>query len=65
LQQGTHTTLDGQLGGQATEVMNISVYVDNLLDHCQHTFDYVSGNSDLAQINIGRTIGINTRIDFL
>ena len=64
LQQGTYATLDTQLGWQATEFMNISVYVDNLLDRRYHTFGYVSGNGALAQANIGRTIGINTRIDF-
>ncbi|MCX2957696.1 MAG: TonB-dependent receptor, partial [Serratia symbiotica] len=64
VQQGTYTTLDTQLGWQATEFMNISVYVDNLLDRRYHTFGYVSGNGALAQANIGRTIGINTRIDF-
>ena len=32
LRQGTYATLDSSLGWQATERMNISVYVDNLFD---------------------------------
>ncbi len=64
LQQRACTTLDTQLGWQATEFMNISVYVDNLLDRRYNTFGYVSGNGALVQANIGRTTGISTRIAF-
>lgn len=37
LRQGTYATLDSSLGWQATERMNISVYVDNLFDRRYRT----------------------------
>ena len=49
---------------QATERINISVYVDNLFDRRYRTYGYMNGSSDVAQVNMGRTVGINTRIDF-
>ncbi|HFZ5871424.1 TPA: siderophore yersiniabactin receptor FyuA [Escherichia coli] len=64
LRQGTHATLDSSLGWQATERMNISVYVDNLFDRRYRTYGYMNGSSAVAQVNMGRTVGINTRIDF-
>ncbi|WP_032265926.1 TonB-dependent receptor, partial [Escherichia coli] len=62
--QGTYATLDSSLGWQATERINISVYVDNLFDRRYRTYGYMNGSSDVAQVNMGRTVGINTRIDF-
>ena len=44
--------------------MNISVYVDNLFDRRYRTYGYMNGSSAVAQVNMGRTVGINTRIDF-
>lgn len=64
LRQGTYATLDSSLGWQATERMNISVYVDNLFDRRYRTYGYMNGSSAVAQVNMGRTVGINTRIDF-
>lgn len=64
LRQGTYATLDSSLGWQATERINISVYVDNLFDRRYRTYGYMNGSSDVAQVNMGRTVGINTRIDF-
>ncbi|MEC5341933.1 siderophore yersiniabactin receptor FyuA [Brenneria populi] len=64
LRQGTYATLDSSLGWQATERMNISVYIDNLFDRRYRTYGYMNGSSAVAQVNMGRTVGINTRIDF-
>ncbi|MDV0993508.1 siderophore yersiniabactin receptor FyuA [Klebsiella pasteurii] len=64
LRQGTYATLDSSIGWQATERMNISVYVDNLFDRRYRTYGYMNGSSAVAQVNMGRTVGINTRIDF-
>ncbi len=64
LRQGTYATLDSSLGWQATERMNISVYVDNLFDRRYRTYGYMNGSSAVAQVNMGRTVGINPRIDF-
>ncbi|GHK49071.1 ligand-gated channel protein [Escherichia coli] len=64
LRQGTYATTDSSLGWQATERMNISVYVDNLFDRRYRTYGYMNGSSAVAQVNMGRTVGINTRIDF-
>ena len=64
LRQGAYATLDSSLGWQATERMNISVYVDNLFDRRYRTYGYMNGSSAVAQVNMGRTVGINTRIDF-
>ncbi|EDS7004492.1 siderophore yersiniabactin receptor FyuA [Salmonella enterica subsp. diarizonae] len=64
LRQGTYATLDSSLGWQATERMNISIYVDNLFDRRYRTYGYMNGSSAVAQVNMGRTVGINTRIDF-
>ena len=44
--------------------MTISVYVDNLFDRRYRTYGYMNGSSAVAQVNMGRTVGINTRIDF-
>ncbi|MCV2424489.1 TonB-dependent receptor, partial [Escherichia coli] len=41
LRQGTYATLDSSLGWQATERMNISVYVDNLFDRRYRTYGYI------------------------
>lgn len=64
LRQGAYATLDSSLGWQATERMNISVYVDNLFDRRYRTYGYMNSSSAVAQVNMGRTVGINTRIDF-
>lgn len=64
LRQGAYATLDSSIGWQATERMNISVYVDNLFDRRYRTYGYMNGSSAVAQVNMGRTVGINTRIDF-
>ncbi|WP_420192695.1 siderophore yersiniabactin receptor FyuA [Klebsiella pasteurii] len=64
LRQGTYATLDSSIGWQATERMNISVNVDNLFDRRYRTYGYMNGSSAVAQVNMGRTVGINTRIDF-
>ncbi|HEJ9094427.1 TPA: siderophore yersiniabactin receptor FyuA [Serratia odorifera] len=64
LKQGAYATLDSSLGWQATERMNVSVYVDNLFDRRYRTYGYMNGSSAVAQVNMGRTVGINTRIDF-
>ncbi|STF45148.1 pesticin/yersiniabactin TonB-dependent receptor [Escherichia coli] len=45
LRQGTYATLDSSLGWQATERMNISVYVDNLFDRRYRTYGYMNGSS--------------------
>ena len=55
---------DSSPGWRATERMNISVYVDNLFDRRYRTHGYMNGSSAVAQVNMGRTVGINTRIDF-
>ncbi len=45
-------------GWQRIERMNISVYVDNLFDRRYRTYGYMNGSSAVAQVNIGRTVGI-------
>ena len=52
LRQGTYATLDSSLGWQATERMNISVYVDNLFDRRYRTYGYMNGSSAVAQVNM-------------
>lgn len=64
LRQGTYAILDSGLGWQATERMNISVYVDNLFDRRYRTYGYMNGSA-AAQTNVGRTVGITTRFDLL
>ncbi|MCS3433792.1 TonB-dependent siderophore receptor [Klebsiella sp. BIGb0407] len=63
LRQGTYSTTDLRLGWQATERVNIAGYVDNLFDTRYRTFGFMSGTSGYAQVNNGRTVGVDVRVD--
>ncbi|ROP62751.1 pesticin/yersiniabactin receptor [Enterobacter sp. BIGb0383] len=63
LRQGTYATMDFRLGWQATERLNVAMYVDNLLDRRYRTYAYASGNDAWAQVNQGRTVGMDVRVD--
>lgn len=63
LRQGTYSTTDLRLGWQATERVNIAGYVDNLFDTRYRTFGFMSGTSGYAQVNAGRTVGVDVRVD--
>lgn len=59
----TYATMDVRLGWQATERVNVAMYVDNLLDRHYRTYAYASGNSAWAQVNQGRTVGMDVRVE--
>lgn len=63
LRQGAYVTTDLRLGWQATERLNVAVYVDNLFDRRYRTYAYLSGDSAFAQVNTGRTLGLDLRVD--
>jgi len=63
LRQGTYSTTDLRLGWQATERVNIAGYVDNLFDTRYYTFGFMSGTSGYGQVNTGRTVGVDVRVD--
>lgn len=63
LRQGAYVTTDVRLGWQATERLNVAMYVDNLLDRRYRTYAYLSGDSAFAQVNMGRTVGLDVRVD--
>ncbi|MCA7014984.1 TonB-dependent siderophore receptor [Dickeya dadantii] len=63
LRQGSYVTTDLRLGWQATDRLNIAMYVDNVFDRRYRTYAYVSGNSAFAQVNVGRTVGVDFRVD--
>lgn len=63
LRQGTYSTTDLRLGWQATERVNIAGYIDNLFDTRYRTFGFMSGTSGYAQVNNGRTVGVDVRVD--
>lgn len=64
LQQGTYATQDNNLGLQATEGMNISINVDDLFDRRYRIDGYMSVSNTAAQVNMDRTVSINTKFDF-
>lgn len=63
LRQGTYSTTDLRLGWQATERVNIAGYVDNLFDTRYRTFGFMSNTGGYAQVNNGRTVGVDVRVD--
>lgn len=63
LRQGAYATTDLRLGWQATDRVNIAGYVNNVFDRRYRTFGFLSGTSAYAQINEGRTVGIDVRVD--
>lgn len=63
LRQGAYATTDLRLGWQATDRLNIAMYVDNLFDRRYRTYAYASGGTGFAQVNEGRTVGVDVRVD--
>lgn len=63
LRQGAYSTTDLRLGWQATERVNIAGYVDNLFDTRYRTFGFMSAAGGYAQVNNGRTLGVDVRVD--
>ncbi|MCX8959527.1 TonB-dependent siderophore receptor [Erwinia psidii] len=63
LRQGAYVTTDFRLGWQATERLNVAMYVDNLFDRRYRTYAYLSGDTAFAQVNAGRTVGVDFRVD--
>lgn len=63
LRQGAYTTTDLRLGWQATDRLNVAMYVDNLFDRRYRTYAYASGDTGFAQVNEGRTVGVDVRVD--
>lgn len=63
LRQGAYVTTDLRLGWQATERLNIAAYADNVFDRRYRTYGYASGDAAFAQVNFGRTVGVDFRVD--
>ncbi|TDT00588.1 TonB-dependent siderophore receptor [Erwinia rhapontici] len=63
LRQGAYSTTDLRLGWQATERVNIAGYINNLFDRRYRTYGFVSGTEAYAQVNEGRTVGMDVRVD--
>lgn len=64
LRQGSYATTDIRLGWQATDRVNIAGYVNNVLDRRYRTYGYAStGTAGYAQVNDGRTVGVDVRVD--
>ncbi|KOC88150.1 TonB-dependent siderophore receptor [Winslowiella iniecta] len=63
LRQGSYTTTDLRLGWQATDRINVAAYLDNLFDRRYRTYGFLSGTTALAQVNEGRTVGVDVRVD--
>ena len=63
LRQGAYVTTDLRLGWQATERVNVGVYADNVFDRIYRTYGFTSGDSAYAQRNMGRTLGLDMRVD--
>ncbi len=64
LRQGSWMTTDMRLGWQATERIHVAGYVSNLFDRRYRTYALVSPGSSMAvaQVNEGRTLGIDVRV---
>lgn len=63
LRQGTYITTDLRLGWQASDRVNIAGYMNNVFDRRYRTYGYLSGATGYAQVNDGRTVGVDVRID--
>ncbi|MCW1876823.1 TonB-dependent siderophore receptor [Erwinia sp. INIA-01] len=63
LRQGSYATTDIRLGWQATERVNITAYIDNLMDRRYRTYGIVQNGAAYAQVNNGRTAGLDVRVD--
>lgn len=63
LRQGSYTTTDLRLGWQATERINVAAYIDNLFGRRYRTYGFLNGTSAFAQVNQGRTAGLDVRVD--
>lgn len=63
LRQGSYVTTDLRLGWQATERINVAAYINNLLDRRYRTYAFLNGTTALAQVNEGRTVGVDVRVD--
>jgi pesticin/yersiniabactin receptor len=61
LRQSTYALTDLHLGWQATEQLNVSVYANNVFDRHYRTYAY---STSAAQVNIGRTVGLDVHLDF-
>lgn len=60
-EQTAYTTTDLRIGWQATDRINLSAYINNLFDKRYFTYAYAPGN--YGYINIGRTAGVDLKID--
>ncbi|WP_437611391.1 TonB-dependent siderophore receptor [Erwinia sp. V71] len=63
LRQGTYSTTDLRLGWQATDRVNVAAYLDNVFDRRYRTYGFLSGGTGYAQVNAGRTVGVDVRVD--
>lgn len=63
LRQGGYSTTDLRLGWQATDRVNVAAYLDNVFDRRYRTYGFLSGSTGYAQVNAGRTVGVDVRVD--
>ncbi|MGK3112792.1 TonB-dependent siderophore receptor [Candidatus Pantoea formicae] len=63
LRQGSYSTTDLRLGWQASDRVTVSAYVDNVFDKRYRTYGFLSGTTAFAQVNNGRTAGVDVRIE--
>ncbi|WP_017346639.1 TonB-dependent siderophore receptor [Pantoea sp. A4] len=62
LRQGSYSTTDLRLGWQATDRVTVSAYLDNVFDRRYRTYGFVQAGSAYAQVNQGRTAGLDVQI---
>jgi pesticin/yersiniabactin receptor len=66
LRQPGYTTVDVRVGWQLSPRTELTAYALNLTNRIYRSYAYTSASGDaFAQINTGRTIGINLRFDIL
>ena len=63
LKQGSYTTADLSLGWQTSERVTITAYLNNMFDRRYRTYGFVSGPNAYAQVNEGRTAGVDVHVD--
>ncbi|MBF1995893.1 TonB-dependent siderophore receptor [Serratia symbiotica] len=62
LKQGSYTTADLSLGWQATDRVTVTAYLNNMFDRRYRTYGFLNGTSAYAQVNNGRTAGLDVRV---
>ncbi|AEA65971.1 TonB-dependent receptor [Burkholderia gladioli] len=64
LRQGAYMLLDASLALRPRRDVGITLYAQNLINRDYRSYAFRSPTGDLAQVGLGRTIGVNVSFDY-